>query len=258
MDSDALSSLSNAHEASPSQDSLSATLHVRYQAVCSSIAEIAYACGRPADTVRIVAVSKTQPPHVLQAALRAGIYALGENYAQEMKEKARALPQSQVEWHFIGHLQTNKVKMIAPFVHCIHSVDSERLAKEISKAAGNLGRTIDILLQVNTSGEQSKSGCAPEQVSTLADAVLTLPHLRVRGLMTIAAQNDDAEAVRPMFRLLRSLRDELYQRYPDAAVQGAFHELSMGMSGDYPVAIQEGATILRIGTAIFGERHYAQ
>ncbi len=229
-------------------------LRSRYQAILSSAHEAAIAAGRLPDTVRVLAVSKTQPIDVIHAALEAGITALGENYAQEFKDKASrltsgALPNT-AEWHFIGHLQTNKVKMIAPYVSCIHSVDSARLAQEISKAASALGRTIDVLLQVNTSGEESKSGCEPHEIYALAEAALKEPNIRVRGLMTIAAFSDDAEFVRPMFRLLRSLRDELRTRFPETS----FDELSMGMSGDYAAAIQEGSTIIRVGTAIFGER----
>jgi hypothetical protein len=237
-----------------STSTLAQRLRSRYQAILGSAHESAIAAGRLPETVRVLAVSKTQPIETIHAALEAGITALGENYAQEFKDKASqltsdALPNA-AEWHFIGHLQTNKVKMIAPYVSCIHSVDSVRLAQEISKAASALGRTIDVLLQVNTSGEESKSGCEPHEIYALAEAALKEPNIRVRGLMTIAAFSDDAEFVRPMFRSLRSLRDELRTRFPEAI----FDELSMGMSGDYAAAIQEGSTIIRVGTAIFGER----
>lgn len=231
---------------------LAQDLRTRYQAILGSAHEAAIAAGRLPDTVRVLAVSKTQPIETIHAALEAEITAFGENYAQEFKDKASRLTSDALiaEWHFIGHLQTNKVKMIAPYVSCIHSVDSARLAQEISKAASALGRTIDVLLQVNTSGEESKSGCEPHEIYALAEAVLKEPNIRVRGLMTIAAFSDDAEFVRPMFRSLRSLRDELQTRFPEAS----FDELSMGMSGDYAAAIQEGSTIIRVGTAIFGER----
>ncbi len=245
----------NNQSSTTEQTALSEELRRRYRSIAESVANAALHAGRAPETVRVIAVSKTQPLNVIQAALEADIPALGENYAQELKDKASALiPTSLVEWHFIGHLQTNKVKMIAPYVHCIHSVDSERLAKEIAKAASNLGRTIDVLLQVNTSGEESKSGCEPHEIYALTEAALSLPNIRVRGLMTIAAFSDDVEFVRPMFRLLRSLRDELRAKFPEAASQGAFDELSMGMSGDYEAAIQEGATMVRVGTAIFGAR----
>ena len=231
---------------------LAQDLRTRYQAILGSAHEAAIAAGRLPNTVRVLAVSKTQPIETIHAALEAEITAFGENYAQEFKDKASRLTSDALtaEWHFIGHLQTNKVKMIAPYVSCIHSVDSARLAQEISKAASALGRTIDVLLQVNTSGEESKSGCEPHEIYALAEAALKEPNIRVRGLMTIAAFSDDAEFVRPMFRLLRSLRDELRTRFPEAS----FDELSMGMSGDYAAAIQEGSTMIRVGTAIFGER----
>lgn len=229
---------------------LAQSLRTRYQAILGSAHEAAIAAGRLPDTVRVLAVSKTQPLAIIHAALEGGITMLGENYAQELKDKAAECPPNAAEWHFIGHLQTNKVKMIAPYVSCIHSVDSARLAHEISKAASALGRTIDVLLQVNTSGEESKSGCEPHGIYALAEAALKESNIRVRGLMTIAAFSDDAEFVRPMFRLLRSLRDELRIQFPEAS----FDELSMGMSGDYAAAIQEGSTIIRVGTAIFGER----
>lgn len=231
---------------------LAQDLRTRYQAILGSAHEAAIAAGRLPDTVRVLAVSKTQPIETIHAALEAEITAFGENYAQEFRDKASRLTSDALtaEWHFIGHLQTNKVKMIAPYVSCIHSVDSARLAQEISKAASALGKTIDVLLQVNTSGEESKSGCEPHEIYALAEAALKEPNIRVRGLMTIAAFSDDAEFVRPMFRSLRSLRDELRTRFPEAS----FDELSMGMSGDYAAAIQEGSTMIRVGTAIFGER----
>ncbi|MBL7991901.1 MAG: YggS family pyridoxal phosphate-dependent enzyme [Candidatus Kapabacteria bacterium] len=231
---------------------LAQDLRTRYQAILGSAHEAAIAAGRLPNTVRVLAVSKTQPIETIHAALEAEITAFGENYAQEFRDKASRLTSDALiaEWHFIGHLQTNKVKMIAPYVSCIHSVDSARLAQEISKAASALGKTIDVLLQVNTSGEESKSGCEPHEIYALAEAALKEPNIRVRGLMTIAAFSDDAEFVRPMFRSLRSLRDELRTRFPEAS----FDELSMGMSGDYAAAIQEGSTMIRVGTAIFGER----
>ena len=230
--------------------SFATELRSRYDSIMQSVADTARQAGRLPEEIRVIAVSKTQPMEIIHAALEARLPFLGENYAQELKDKASALPPSHVEWHFIGHLQTNKVKMIAPYVSCIHSVDSARLAQEISKAASHLGKTIDVLLQVNTSGEESKSGCEPHEIYALAETALPLPNIRVRGLMTIAAFSDDPEFVRPMFRLLRSLRDDLRTRFPEAS----FDELSMGMSGDFAAAIQEGSTIIRIGTAIFGER----
>jgi PLP dependent protein len=250
------------------EHALAHELRTNYDHICASVDHACTRFGRQASSVRVIAVSKTQPLPVMKAALLGGIWLFGENYAQELKEKAAALLEEsntvhntpQCEWHFIGHLQTNKVKMIAPYATCIHSVDSVRLATEIAKAALNGGRCIDIMLQVNTSGEDSKSGCESHEIYALAESVLNIAaqhsSIRIRGLMTIAAFADDAEIVRPMFRLLRSLRDELRERFPEAAQSGTFDELSMGMSGDYEAAIEEGATMVRVGTAIFGARQY--
>lgn len=256
----------NVSETSPTPlhtlESEADVLRLRYTTILKSAHEAARDCGRNPDEVRVIAVSKTQPLTTIQAALAAEIPALGENYAQEFKEKASALAvdasateAARTEWHFIGHLQTNKVKMVVPFATWIHSVDSVRLAQEISKVAAAHGRTVNVLLQVNTSGEESKSGCEPDEITALAESAFSLPNLRVRGLMTIAAFSDDAEFVRPMFRLLRSLRDDVRSRFPEASAAHGFSDLSMGMTNDYAAAIQEGATMIRVGTAIFGERH---
>lgn len=229
-----------------------------YRAVCSQVQQAALHAGRAPDVVRVLPVSKTHPVAVLEAALQAGINCFGENYVQELREKMEhfhTLPiQSQPQWHFIGHLQKNKVKYIARDVTLIHSVDSANLAQEIDKQARKHNRIIDVLLQVNTSGEESKFGCAPADVLALAEAVVPLPNIRVRGLMTIAAFADDPEVTRPMFALLRTLRDDLQRRFPHVE----FRELSMGMTNDFATAIQEGATFVRIGTAIFGQRDYSQ
>lgn len=234
------------------QSSLIQDLRSNFNHIQALVHHAAEECGRNPTDVRIISVSKTQSIETIEAALEAGITVFGENYAQEIKEKGAHFLHSIIphQWHCIGHLQTNKVKMIAPYVTCVQSVDSERLAKELDKAASHLGRTIDILLQVNTSGEESKSGCEPHEIYALAESALKCENLRIRGLMTIAAFSDDAEFVRPMFRQLRLLREELRERYPETQ----FDELSMGMSGDFATAIQEGATMVRIGTAIFGSR----
>jgi pyridoxal phosphate enzyme (YggS family) len=231
-----------------------ARLRERYDAVERAVRQAERNAGREANSVRIVAVSKTQPAEVVRAALEAGITRFGENYAQELRDKASALAELGGEWRFIGHLQTNKARMIAPFVSCVESVDSPRLAAELSRAARAVGRTIDVLAQVNTSGEESKYGCAPDDATRLVEAILGEEHIRLRGFMTIAAYSDNPEYVRPMFRLLKSLQTEAINRFPEAAAKGAFLELSMGMSADFPVAIQEGATLVRIGSSIFGER----
>lgn len=228
-----------------------------YNTVWVQVQTAALHAGRTPDSVHVLAVSKTQPLTVLDTALQAGITRFGENYVQELREKIAHCQVStlqQPEWHFIGHLQKNKVKYIARDVTLIHSVDSVDLAKEIDKQAQKHNRIIDILLQVNTSGEESKFGCAPNAVVGLAQEVLSLPNIRVRGLMTIAAFADDPEVTRPMFSLLRVLRDDLQRHFPSTE----FRELSMGMTNDFTTAIQEGATYVRIGTAIFGQRNYSR
>jgi len=209
---------------------------------------------RDPDSIKIVAVSKSHPPEIIELAIKAGVNVFGENYAQELKDKHQYLVESGVkipEWHFIGHLQSNKVKYIAPFVSMIHSVDSVGLAEEISKQAEKNNRTIDILLQVNTSGEYSKFGCQPEKLIELFDSVARIKNLNVLGLMTIGTFSDNENIIRTEFKLLRELRDNINK------TKGVnLSHLSMGMSHDYEIAIEEGATIVRIGTAIFGERIY--
>jgi PLP dependent protein len=191
--------------------------------------------------VTLVAVSKTQPPEAVRAAYAAGQRDFGENYAQEWREKADALQDlADLRWHFIGSLQTNKVKLIAGRVAFVHTVDREELARELSRRFAAKGATARLFLEVNTAGEATKSGCAPDDVPRLLEAVRALPALDVVGLMCIPPAAEDP---RPRFRLLRSLRDALGLR-----------ELSMGMSADWRVAVEEGSTFVRVGTAIFGER----
>ena len=191
--------------------------------------------------VRLVAVSKTQPASAIREAYAAGQRDFGENYAQEWREKADALADlADLRWHFIGGLQTNKVKYLAGRVAYVHTVDREELARELSRRFAQKGAVARVLLEVNTGGEASKSGCAPADAPRLRDAVRALPAIEVAGLMCIPPAGEDP---RPHFRLLRALRDRL-----------GLAELSMGMSGDWPVAVEEGATMVRIGTAIFGAR----
>jgi PLP dependent protein len=191
--------------------------------------------------VTLVAVSKTQPAAKIREAYAAGQRDFGENYAQEWREKADALADlADLRWHFIGALQTNKVRLLAGRVHAIHTVDRVELAREISKRFLAKGGVVRVFLEVNTGGEVSKAGCAPADAPALAEAVRALPAVDLAGLMAIPPPSDDP---RPHFRLLRGLRDGLGLR-----------ELSMGMSADWPVAVEEGATVIRVGTAIFGER----
>jgi pyridoxal phosphate enzyme (YggS family) len=208
-----------------------------------------------ARDIKVVAVSKTHPVEAIKYAIEAGIRDFGENYAQELKTKYELLKQIsdvQPNWHFIGHLQTNKVKYIIPFVKLIHSVDSFHLANEIYRQAEKHNRVVDVLVQVNTSGEESKFGCEPKEALPLIEQIGQLPNLRVIGLMTIGSFSTDENTIRMEFRLLRSIFEEAKQKFPELPLT----ELSMGMTNDYMIAVEEGATILRIGTAIFGERHY--
>jgi PLP dependent protein len=213
------------------------------------IADACSRAGRHPDSVRIVAVTKTLGPDPINEAIEAGLHELGENRVQEYIAK-RALLQPH-RFHMVGHLQKNKVRHIIEFVDLIHSVDSIGLAEEIEKRASTAGRNVDILLEVNTSGEESKHGLDPHQVVDTAVAIAELAHVRIRGLMTVAEFVDNPEDVRPSFARLRELREMVAAAVPDQAVP----ELSMGMTNDYEVAIEEGATIVRLGTALFGARN---
>ncbi len=212
------------------------------------IAAAASGAGRDPALVRLLAVSKTVPLEHIRAAVAAGQLLFGENYLQEARLKIAALGPA-LSWHFIGHLQSNKAKAAVALFDVIHGVDRLKLAQAIDSAAANLGGIQKILLQVNLAGEASKSGAAPETVPGLLREIGRLPHLRVLGLMALPPWLADPEAVRPYFRALRELRDRL------AACCGQpLPELSMGMSGDFEVAVAEGATLVRVGTAIFGSR----
>lgn len=221
--------------------------------VKSTIEETAKKFSRDCSEIKIIAVSKTHSPEAISAAYSAGAKIFGENYVQELVEKYKILYEQGIrpEWHFIGRLQTNKVKYIVPFISLIHSVDSEKLAIEISRQAEKYNRSIDVLMQVNTSGELSKSGCEPNEALELAERILQIPNINLKGLMTIGTFSDDEKIIRSEFRLLRNLLLEINQK-----LGVNLTELSMGMSHDYEIAIEEGSTMVRIGTAIFGERHY--
>lgn len=204
------------------------------------------------EGVTLVAVSKFHPVERLQEAYDAGQRVFGESRPQEMASKYQQLP-ADVEWNMIGHLQTNKVKMIAPFVSMISSVDSERLIEEIEKQAAKYNRTIDILLEVHVAEEETKSGWSEEELyNYLATGALErMEHIRVRGVMTIASNTDDQSVVRRDFQHIRNIFEELKPRFGEA-----FDTLSIGMSDDYPLALEYGSTMVRIGTAIFGMREY--
>ena len=220
------------------------------QQINKMIEKAALAAGRAPSAVRLVAVSKTKPPEMVETAYLAGQTAFGENYVQELAAKAVTV-KSPVEWHFIGHLQSNKVRQIAGLVTMIHSVDRLSLAEEVSRQWGRLGRSCDILIQVNVSGEATKSGTTAAAALDLIRRVAALPNLRICGLMTMPPFFDDPEAARPYFRELRLLAAEIAAENIPGVLMS---ELSMGMSGDFEAAIAEGATLVRVGSAIFGSR----
>ncbi|NUP14357.1 MAG: YggS family pyridoxal phosphate-dependent enzyme [Polyangiaceae bacterium] len=222
------------------------TIRERLDLVRARIASAASRAGR-ADPIRLVAVSKGQPSQAIVEAVSAGQIDIGENYVQELSSKARELEHLSVAWHFIGHLQRNKVRDVVEVASMIHTVDRPELADEIAKRAP---RPIEVLLEVNVAREPQKSGCDPDLVTSLASHVSKLDGLVLRGLMTVPPVTDDAEGARPHFRALR----EMGSRLVDAGLVRAPLELSMGMSHDFDVAIEEGATIVRVGTDIFGPR----
>lgn len=209
--------------------------------------------GRRGKDIKLVAVTKTVGVERIREAVALGVTAIGENRVQEMVEKYEQLKDLPVEWHFIGHLQTNKVKYIIDKVDLIHSLDRLSLAREINKRAAKINRKIDVLVQVNVSGEETKFGLFPDQVKEFIKGIMDMEHIRIKGLMTIAPYTEQPEEVRPIFRRLKQLSEEIR----GMGLGGAYMEyLSMGMTGDYTVAIEEGANIVRIGTGIFGEREY--
>ncbi|MBQ5894038.1 MAG: YggS family pyridoxal phosphate-dependent enzyme [Rikenellaceae bacterium] len=206
------------------------------------------------EGVTLVAVSKTHPIDAIKEAYEAGQRVFGESRPQELRAKYEALPHD-IEWHMIGHLQTNKIKYIAPFVAMIHSVDSERLAEAIQVQAAKCNRTIDVLLEIHVAEEESKSGWAIEDLRAAVASGLfeRLPNVRVRGVMGIATNTDDMERIVSDFVQLRIYKEELAAHFGEQ-----FDTLSMGMSDDYPTAIAAGSTMVRIGSTIFGERDYSK
>ena len=200
------------------------------------------------STVTLVVVSKFQPREAIEVAYNAGERDFGESHVQELMAKYQALPKD-IRWHFIGHLQTNKVKYIVPFVHLIHSVDSLKLLEVINKEAAKIDRFVDILLEVHVAREATKSGFLSSELPTL-DQLKAYPRVRVVGLMTMATNTDDEAEIRRCFKTLHNLADEFLGPQP--------LQLSMGMSDDYPIAIEEGATMIRVGSRIFGERDYSR
>ncbi|MBA4311670.1 MAG: YggS family pyridoxal phosphate-dependent enzyme [Chlorobiaceae bacterium] len=212
------------------------------------IANVCQKSGRKAEEITLIAVSKTVTADLIREAVRSDILDLGENYVQDLRAKKEALNDIPIRWHFIGHLQSNKVKYIADWIYLIHAVDSIELASEISKHARRLCRNINILVEVNTSDEKSKFGLSIKDTPDFVRRVADVKNLSVSGLMTMGPFSSDPENSREGFRKLRQIKESLESESYRLPI------LSMGMTNDFEVAIEEGATMLRIGTAIFGER----
>jgi pyridoxal phosphate enzyme (YggS family) len=220
----------------------------RLSAVRERIARATARASRAENSVKLVAVSKRHPASAIREEHALGLRVFGENYVQELVAKAGEVgPLDAIEWHMIGHLQTNKARHLAPVISMIHTIDSAHVAAELGKRAIQAGRVISALIEVNVAGDAAKTGCAPDAVGAVVDAVRATPGLALRGLMTMPPYDDNPDAARPHFAALR----ELQARHGGHA---ALPELSMGMSHDLEAAIEEGATIVRVGTAIFGER----
>ncbi len=230
-----------------------------YHYTLDQIANSARISGRSPDEIRLVVVTKSQPLEVVMAAIEAGVRILGENYPEEGVTKIQSLPpQSGVEWHMIGHVQSRKAKLVAEHFELLHSLDSLKLARRLDRFAAESGRVLPVLLEFNVGGEETKSGWDASNDSLwdlfLPDvqSILDLPNLRVHGLMTMPPLEVEPDDSRRFFHRLRLLRDHLASTFP----QPDWHELSMGTSADYIVAVEEGATLVRVGTAIVGARKY--
>ena len=219
--------------------------------VRTRIRRAAERAGRDPASVRLVAASKTVDAARIRAAIAAGVTVLGENYLQETRQKLGQLGRAGVEWHLIGPLQRNKVRYVFDLFDMMHSLDRLELAEEINRRAERLGRRLPVLLEVNVGGEASKSGWSPDGLLSAVRQLAALPNIQVRGLMTIPPPTPQPHEARPFFRQVRQLRDRLVQEGYEGMT---FDELSMGMTADYEVAIEEGATLVRVGTAIFGPR----
>ncbi len=224
------------------------TFQQRADAVHQRISELCRAARRDAKEVRLLPVTKNHPVAAAEYAARYGFSAVGENRVQEAVEK-RALIIAPLRWDLIGHLQSNKAKLAATHFDCIQSVDSEKLLNALDRAAGELGKKLAILLQINAGNDPAKFGVEPADAPRLLEVALTMSHLKVDGLMTVAPQSEDPEIARRTFANLRTIRDELTTR-----LGAPLPELSMGMSGDLEAAIAEGSTLVRIGTALYGPR----
>jgi len=218
------------------------------------ISKACIACGRNPDEITLVAVSKTKPNRDILEAFQASQVHFGENRAKELQDKMEQIKEESIIWHFIGNLQTNKIKYMAERVNWIESIHKKKALKEVEKRAAEAERRINVLIQVNISDEDQKSGCDPEKLADILSYAQDLKHTQVKGVMGMATFTDDLEVVRKEFRLLKSLRDE-HLHLNGGAV--SLEEISMGMTNDLEIAVEEGSTMVRVGTAIFGERNYS-
>lgn len=223
-----------------------------YRHVLKKVEEACARSGRDPKDVTLIAVSKTKPIEMIEEAMEAGARVFGENKVQEFCDKYEQLPKD-LHWHLIGHLQRNKVKYIVDKAELIHSVDSLKLAEEISKEALKKNVEVNILIEVNVAEEESKFGVSVEETPALVKEIAKLPGIHIQGLMTIAPYTTDPEENRPVFRTLKKLAVDIKKKNIDNVCMDV---LSMGMTGDYQVAVEEGATLVRVGTGIFGERNY--
>ena len=210
-------------------------------------------CGRNGNEVRLLMATKTVPASIIIEAFKAGETLIGENKVQELLSKADELSSFPHESHFIGHLQSNKIKDVIKYAHCIESIDRLDLAEKLEKKLAAENKIMDVFIQVNTSKEESKFGCTEEEAIPLVENVLKMPHLKIKGLMTIGLFSDDINLTRPCFKVLYNIRKKIDSLH---LINEKDLELSMGMSGDFEMAIEEGATIVRVGTSIFGKRVY--
>lgn len=229
-------------------DDPSSAFAANLQAVKARIVAACLRSGRKPEDVRLLPVTKTVPAHILRLAYAAGITDFGENKLQEARDKQAILSDLEIRWSIIGHLQTNKVKYLVRLASEFHALDSIRLAEELNRRLEAEGRDLDVFVQVNTSGETSKYGLRPDELIPFAERLPDYPRLKPQGLMTLAILSGEAERVRACFQLLRNLRDRA------VSVHGSLTRLSMGMSGDFEIAVEEGADVVRVGQAIFGPR----
>lgn len=229
------------------------TIIERYESIQNRIEKACQNCGRDSSEILLVAVSKTKPDEDITKLLDHGQLHFGENRAKALEDRMQRVTNPEIIWHFIGNLQTNKIKYMADRVDWIQSVHKKKALKEIEKRASRAGREINVLIQVNISREDQKSGCHPDDLEKILSYARELKHTKVRGLMGMATFTDDTESVRPEFAKLRSLKEK-HMHLSKGSVD--LKHLSMGMTNDLEVAIEEGSTMVRIGTAIFGERNY--